>query len=76
VRLEAPPGSVLEIDGYPHSPPYEGWYLRGMEMRARLADDGGQSCTWKVEDEQHHGCALYLTVSSETTARLLLRGPG
>ena len=73
VRVEAPDGLGLVVDGYPETGPYEGTYFRDQTFTVAVADeDGGDVSHWLVNGERREGPEVRLTVDEAHLIRAVL----
>lgn len=72
VRIEAPEGLEVEVDGRRESADYYGWYFDGMDVTVALVDDGPALSHWLVNGVAVRTPVLRHRVEADTTITAVL----
>gem|GEM_PF-633608 len=67
VRVVIPAGRKVEIDGYPKTADYSGWYFDTVPVKLRVApEDHGEFAYWQVADKTVSEPEVELTIDKDT----------
>ena len=77
IRLDAPNGLRLVVDGFEHEAGWEGWYFPGGRMTVELAADRRLALShWLVDGRRVEGARLEHTVTGPATIVAAVGAPG